>query len=260
MTIPDLAPPGPLDLSGVPLLGDIVAVWAHPDDETYIAGGLLATAAALGARVVCVTATDGDLGGPPDARADTAAVRVRELRAALAALGITEQVRLGAPDGECDVVDPAPLIATIGRVLRNVQPQTVVTFGSDGLTGHEDHRAVSRWTSAALRAHGGPSPRLLHAVVADDDVRRFGDLQARYDVYAPGLPTGYRDEELAVRLDLSGGLLARKRRALAAHRSQTEALAAAVGEDRYLDWVATECFVDASPMDGWARRLEAVKS
>ncbi len=55
-------------------LGDIVAVWAHPDDESYLAAGVMAIARANGARVTCVTATDGELadsernGGPSPAR------------------------------------------------------------------------------------------------------------------------------------------------------------------------------------------------
>ena len=43
-------------------LGTIVSVWAHPDDEAYLCGGLMATAADAGLRVVCVTATRGELG------------------------------------------------------------------------------------------------------------------------------------------------------------------------------------------------------
>ena len=43
-------------------LGTIVSVWAHPDDEAYLCGGIMATATAAGSRVVCVTATRGELG------------------------------------------------------------------------------------------------------------------------------------------------------------------------------------------------------
>jgi LmbE family N-acetylglucosaminyl deacetylase len=45
-------------------LGTVVGVWAHPDDEAYLAGGLMAAARAAGLRVVCVTATDGERGHP----------------------------------------------------------------------------------------------------------------------------------------------------------------------------------------------------
>jgi GlcNAc-PI de-N-acetylase len=48
--------------SGVAALGTILGVWAHPDDEAYLSGGLMAMARDLGSRVVCVTATRGELG------------------------------------------------------------------------------------------------------------------------------------------------------------------------------------------------------
>jgi LmbE family N-acetylglucosaminyl deacetylase len=44
--------------------GTILSIWAHPDDETYLAGGVMAAASANGQRVVCVTATDRGGGCP----------------------------------------------------------------------------------------------------------------------------------------------------------------------------------------------------
>ncbi len=68
-------------------LGSVMTVWAHPDDESYLAGGLMAAAAALGASVTCVTATLGERGGPLDLQAETAWRRAEELTDALAAPG-----------------------------------------------------------------------------------------------------------------------------------------------------------------------------
>ena len=45
-------------------LGTVLGVWAHPDDEAYLSGGLMAMARDAGSRVVCVTATRGELGTP----------------------------------------------------------------------------------------------------------------------------------------------------------------------------------------------------
>ena len=83
-------------------LGTVLTVWAHPDDETYLASGLLAALADAGHRVVCVTATRGEAADPdatPDERAALAEVRTRELAAALALLGVTEHHWLDHPDG-----------------------------------------------------------------------------------------------------------------------------------------------------------------
>ena len=54
--------------SDVGALGTILGIWAHPDDEAYLSGGLMALARDTGSRVVCVTATRGEL-GTPDPRA-----------------------------------------------------------------------------------------------------------------------------------------------------------------------------------------------
>ncbi len=90
-------------------LGTILGVWAHPDDETYLCGGLMARAVRAGDRVVCVTATRGELGSPDEERwpsgPELAAVRTAEMETALAYLGVTEHHWLDYPDGGCGDVD-----------------------------------------------------------------------------------------------------------------------------------------------------------
>jgi LmbE family N-acetylglucosaminyl deacetylase len=215
--------------------GTVVSVWAHPDDEAYCAGGLLASAVAAGCRVVCVTATHAT--GP----------RAAELAAALAVLGVTEHRHLGHEDGRCDRVDPAGPAGVLAALLREVRPDTVVTFGADGFTGHADHRAVSAWVGRALARADLPGVRLLHPVISERAAARFGDLHARFPVFDPGLPATVPEAGLALALGLDGALLEQKLRALAAHDSQTRALREAMGEDRYAAWLAEETFVAAAP-------------
>src|SRR5690606_933996 len=94
-------------------LGTLLGVWAHPDDETYLSGGLMATAAAEGRRVVCVTATKGEAGFADDDPRDGAermAVREVEATTSLQILGVREHGWLGYPDGGCaEVPDAAPV-------------------------------------------------------------------------------------------------------------------------------------------------------
>jgi LmbE family N-acetylglucosaminyl deacetylase len=217
-------------------LGTVMMVWAHPDDETYLAGGLSAALTDGGGRVVCVTATRGEAGG--DA-ADFAAVRTAELEAALEVLGVSDHRWLDHPDGGCANVDEAEASGAVREVLDEVRPDTVITFGPDGFTGHPDHQAVSRWVDRALAASGSGAD-LLHAVRGGKPIDP--GLDADFGVFELGHPRTCSEDELDVLLPLEADLLDRKVRALLLQESQTAGLVAAVGEARFRAWVATEAF------------------
>src|SRR5688500_16193141 len=134
-------------------LGTLLGIWAHPDDEAYLSGGLMALARDVGSRVTCVTATRGELGTPdpqswPSAR--LAVERTDELRRSLEILGVGEHHWLGYQDGRCADVDAAVAVGELCALIADVRPQTVLTFGPDGQTGHPDHRAVSAWVTEAF--------------------------------------------------------------------------------------------------------------
>src|SRR5688572_5351406 len=168
-------------------LGDIVTVWAHPDDETYLAGGLMARARALGARVTCIVATDGDFAESVADRAPIARLRRSELCDALGVLDVHDLELLHLPDGACADVDAAGPVDAIARILASRAPATVVTFGPDGFTGHADHRAVSRWTTAAVQ-RAAPASRVLHPTVTPARLADDRDIVDRYPIFDEGLP------------------------------------------------------------------------
>jgi LmbE family N-acetylglucosaminyl deacetylase len=224
-------------------LGTVLMVWAHPDDETYLAGGLSAALTDVGQRVVCVTATRGEAGGSSPGLAET---RTAELKAALKLLGVQEHHWLDYPDGGCASVEDDEAAARIRAVVDDVRPDTVVTFGPDGFTGHPDHRAVSRWVDRVLvdrpdiRRHA----RLLHAVAREH--REDPGLDDDYGVFELGRPRTCPDDEIDVLLSLGDSLLDRKVEALLLQESQTAELVAAVGLPRFRAWVATEAL--AAPL------------
>ena len=228
-------------------LGTILGVWAHPDDEAYLSGGLMAMASDAGARVACVTATRGELGTPdpvswpPDR---LAAVREAELARSLRILGVTEHEWLGYPDGGCATVPPGEALARLCDVMDRVRPDTVVTFGPDGHTGHPDHQTVSAWTTAAFDRAAPPGARLLYSTVPAWRVPRWKALDDSLGVYLPGYPVTTPSEFLAVDLVLPPDVVTRKVRALAAQTTQTAGLIAAMGIDRYTAWVGDESFVE----------------
>lgn len=139
-------------INDVSQLGTILGVWAHPDDETFTAGGIMAAAAANGQTVICVTATRGEKGvqdanrWPADQLGD---IRSRELADALAILGCTTHHLLGYEDGQCAEIEEGAVVARIRELIEQYKPDTILSFGPDGLTGHPDHQAASRWAVAA---------------------------------------------------------------------------------------------------------------
>ena len=210
-------------------------VWAHPDDETYLAGGLSAALTDAGRRVVCVTATRGEAGVDD---ADLAGIRTTELEAALEVLGVEEHHWLDYADGECAAVDADAAAARVRAHLDDVRPDTVVTFGPDGFTGHPDHQAVSRWVDLAVDRAIGSDLRVLHAVGREQAVDP--GLDDDYQVFELGRPRMLPDDQIDLLLPLDDVLLDRKVRALLLQESQTAGLVSAVGLPRFRAWVATE--------------------
>lgn len=228
-------------------LGTILSIWAHPDDETYLAGGVMAAARDNGQRVVCVTATLGEHGTPdPGAWPPDRLGRLRrwEAAAAMAVLGVGDHRVLGLPDGALDRHEGHGR-AMVGRLLDEVRPDTILTFGPDGITFHPDHMAVHRWVTAEW-ARRGRLARLLYATSTAQHLARFGQLYDEWGVYMTDeRPTGARCDELAVHLELDGVEVDRKLAALAAMTSQTGTVMATLDRTTYTASVAEEAFVDA---------------
>ena len=233
-----------LRLDGATLL----AVWAHPDDESYLGGGLMASAAAAGARVVNVTATLGEHGTPdpvamPPRR--LASIRRHELGHALGALGVDESVVLGYEDGSLPAADAALGVRRIETLLDEIDPDLVVSFGPDGFTGHPDHIAVGSWTEQAVANHRR-RPALIQTAsgrwIPPELVTAMDELGAFFPGFAvePGRASD-------VRLVLDDATVDAKLSALAAHGSQTEIFRAHLGDDDYRRLAAVEAFAPANP-------------
>ncbi len=145
MTAPETARP-PLRM---------LAVLAHPDDESLGFGGAFAAAVSSGVETHLVTATRGERGRIGDERPGAEVVgpvREAELMAAARVLGIRSVELLGFLDGELAQVDPRLGIARVVASIRRLKPDVVLTFGPEGGYGHPDHIAVSSWTGTAVVA------------------------------------------------------------------------------------------------------------
>jgi LmbE family N-acetylglucosaminyl deacetylase len=239
-------------------LGTILGIWGHPDDEAYLSAGVMAIATAQGQRVVCVTATYGEAGfadDDPRPIDERAALRAAEMEACLAVLGVNEHHWLGYPDGRCDEVEDAEAVLALTPIIDDVRPDTVLTFGPDGMTGHVDHIAVSRWATLAFRDHEtstGRAPALLYATKTPDWVDRFED-GAGYDVAMMDerarVPTT-APEDLALWLALEPTVLETKLEALHTQPSQVEPYIEVIGVGQFRE-IARDEFFRAARAGEW---------
>lgn len=139
----------------------LLAVFAHPDDESFGTGGTLARYVSEGISVVLVCATRGEVGeinDPVLATPETLGqVRENELRCALDVLGVSKLRFLDYIDGQLAAVDSDEAEGKVVRAIREFRPEVVFTFGPDGVYGHPDHVAISRLATAAFDSAAEPS-------------------------------------------------------------------------------------------------------
>ncbi len=150
--------------------GRLLISYAHPDDESFGLGGLIGKYVEQGVDVYLICATNGDVGtiSPEymNGYQSVAEVRIAELEKAAEILNLKQVFRLGYKDsgmmGAETNKDPACLWAApveavtrqVVQVIREVQPQVIITFNKYGGYGHPDHIAIQRATTDAFTLAG----------------------------------------------------------------------------------------------------------
>lgn len=236
----------------------VACIFAHPDDDTYGVGGTLALHADEDLAVTVIVTTSGEAGrifDPSLATRETLGrVREAEDAAAWRALGLEPDLRfLRYPDGGVAGVPREELVATYLDVVLDARPEVVVTFGPEGITGHEDHLAVGAAATDAFhaaRASGSEGfVRLLYTALPQGRMDRFNEsLRLRgmepIDPAQPFHPRGVPDETIGVRVDCSAAY-ERKLAALREHRTQGEL--EGFPFDLWPEILGVEAFVVAHP-------------
>ena len=152
----------------------LLAVFAHPDDESLACGGLLAWCAERGVRVSLLCLTHGEH-GPGQDRERLLDTRASELEDAARVLGIRDLVLLDHEDGMLPWTQGARIEADILGAIRRFQPDVVVTFDEDGLYWHPDHIAVHERTTAAVAGLGADGPALRYVSMPAGAMRAIVD-------------------------------------------------------------------------------------
>jgi LmbE family N-acetylglucosaminyl deacetylase len=186
----------------------VLAVVAHPDDESFGLGALLDRFTSCGIDVSVLCFTHGEASTLLARRGDLAVVRAAELRMAAQVLGIDWVELLDYPDGHLGQTPIGELAAQVTRLIDEVRPSHLLAFDEGGVTGHADHQQATR---AALAAAVDARTPVLGWAIPQPVAER---LNARYGTTFRGRP----DPEINARLSVSR---TRQRRAAAAHASQS---------------------------------------
>ena len=174
----------------------LMAVFAHPDDETLV-GPILHQYANRGVEVILVTATDGRLGFTDfsgiDDEEELAAVRREELKCAADLLGVElihldYEDQLGISGGHNNLIDQTRgILRDLQRIIEERNPDAIITFGPDGFSNHMDHRLVGATvTQAVLNREWEKTPSLFYVGVPaslledDEDEQMFMGVDESY--------------------------------------------------------------------------------
>jgi N-acetyl-1-D-myo-inositol-2-amino-2-deoxy-alpha-D-glucopyranoside deacetylase len=236
----------------------LLLVHAHPDDESLWTGGTIARYAAAGVQVTLVTCTLGEEGEiipeslrelAADAADQLGGYRIGELRAACAALGVSDHRWLGGvgrwrDSGMVGMAanahprafaggDLAEQADALAAVLADVRPQVVITYGPDGGYGHPDHIRAHEVTMAACQ----DVDRVFYAVpskaATDAGVAALAELpDLPFRLPAPGELPAADDSLITTTID-TGDVLSVKLRALDAHSTQVTVWQGADGACAY---------------------------
>lgn len=232
-------------------LGTILSVWAHPDDETFTAAGVLMQAVANGQKVACITATKGEAGSqdlekwPPETLGK---VREKELQKALEVLGIKNHHFLGYIDGECEKIPAHEAAAQIEALIKKYKPDTILTFGPEGMTGHPDHCCASAWVSLAVNKMEN-RPKVYQVVHTTDQYEQYlkqmdEKMNIFFNIEKPNL---VEPHDCDIYFDLPDELQKKKYQALKVMPSQMEIMMKLFSEDLICKALSLEAFVLEKP-------------
>jgi len=174
----------------------IMAVFAHPDDETLV-GPILHQYANRGSEVILVTATDGRLGFTEwsgiEEEDELVDVRREELRCAADLLGVelihlNYEDQLGIREGHNNLLSQSRgILRDLHQIIEERQPDVIITFGPDGFSNHMDHRIVGlSVTQVVLSKQHENTPALYYVgipssfLLDDDDQWKYMGVDDRY--------------------------------------------------------------------------------
>jgi Uncharacterized proteins, LmbE homologs len=191
----------------LPVWTSVLAVVAHPDDESFGLGAILDAFTRAGAGVEVLCLTHGEASTLHGAPGDLASLRGAELAAAADVLGVTRAMLKDHADGDLSDLPGAMLAAEVVAAADYSRADGLLVFDTAGVTGHPDHMAA---TAAGLLA-----AEMLNLPVLGWTLPEAVAAQLNQELGASFI--GHRDEDIDLRVTVDR---ARQRLASRAHVSQ----------------------------------------
>ncbi len=192
----------------------ICCIFAHPDDETAVAGTIALMAEDNDVYLICATSGDNGENDIKDSGELLPLMREDEVRASAKALGVKHVYFLGLIDGEISNNNYHETSRRIMNIIEDIQPDTLMTFEPRGITGHLDHIAISFITTHVFYQQHY-AKKLMYACMSEPQRAQVSRLP-EYFVY---FPPGYKSHEVDEIIDVSS-VWSTRLKALKAHKSQ----------------------------------------
>jgi LmbE family N-acetylglucosaminyl deacetylase len=190
----------------------LLAIFAHPDDEAFGPSGSLAKFAQE-REVYLVCVTNGDAGqNATSLTVELGEIRKKELLQSAEILGIKQVIFLGYKDGSLSNNLYHEVAAKIEQLVEELQPEALLTFDHQGISGHLDHIFVSLVSTFIYRKSSLVKKLYLYG-------EREESLQKMRDSYFIYVPAGFKQSEIDLAVDISA-VWPQKVAAIKAHESQ----------------------------------------
>jgi len=221
----------------LPAWDSVLAVVAHPDDESFGLGAILSAFAEQGAELAVLSLTQGEASTLHGVAGDLSEIRAQELTAAATELGVGTVELLSYPDGHLADTPADELAVPVLDLAKRLRADGLLVFDPTGVTGHPDHRqATAAAQSAAARIGLPVLGWTLPAGVADSLNAEYG---AEFCGHAPA------DIDLVAPVD-------RRRQCQAVRQHRSQALPTSVlwrrlellGAQEYLRWLPRAAATD----------------
>lgn len=201
----------------------LTCIFAHPDDEAFGPGGsIIHFAKQCEVDIICVTDGGAGQSGDPKMVNNLSEMRKEEMRRSAMILGVKEVTFLDFPDGSLNNNNYHQVAGAIKQILDKNTPDALLTFNTDGVSGHLDHIAVAMITTYLFEK----TPYTKNLLYYCEKCEIKDIIKDSYFVY---FPRGIKSEEADLIIDVS-----------LYHEQQVRAMREHVSQKADCDWILRE--------------------